>query len=94
MKELVRIEKDWIPTSEGTSLYLRPVMIAGGAELGVHPAKEFLYVIICSPSGSYYKNGIQPLRIHIEEHYVRAVKGGIGAAKTGGQLRLLPQGDL
>lgn len=84
MKKLVRIEKDWIPTSDGTSLYLRPMMIAGGAELGVHPAKEFLYIIICSPCGSYYKNGIQPLRIHIEEHYVRAVKGGIGAAKTGG----------
>ena len=63
MKELVRTEKDWIPTSEGTSLYLRPMMIAGGAELGVHPAKEFLYIIICSPCGSYYKNGIQPLRI-------------------------------
>lgn len=84
MKTLVEMEQDWIPSSEGTSLYLRPMMIADGAELGVHPAKHFLYVIICSPSGSYYKNGMQPIRIHIEDRYVRAVKGGTGAAKTGG----------
>ena len=84
MKMLIQLEEDWIPSSEGTSLYLRPMMIADGAELGVHPAKHFLYVIICSPSGAYYKNGMQPLRIHIEDYYVRAVKGGIGSAKTGG----------
>lgn len=84
MKMLIQLEEGWIPSSEGTSLYLRPMMIADGAELGVHPAKHFLYVIICSPSGAYYKNGMQPLRIHIEDHYVRAVKGGIGSAKTGG----------
>lgn len=84
MKTLVEMEQDWIPSTEGTSLYLRPMMIADGAELGVHPAKHFLYVIICSPSGSYYKNGMQPIRIHIEDRYVRAVKGGTGAAKTGG----------
>ena len=59
-------------------------MIADGAELGVHPAHHFLYYIICSPSGSYYKNGMAPIRIHIEDRYVRAVKGGTGAAKTGG----------
>lgn len=84
MKMLIQLEEDWIPSSKGTSLYLRPMMIADGAELGVHPAKHFLYVIICSPSGAYYKNGMQPLRIHIEDYYVRAVKGGIGSAKTGG----------
>lgn len=84
MKMLIQLEEEWIPSSEGTSLYLRPMMIADGAELGVHPAKHFLYVIICSPSGAYYKNGMQPLRIHIEDYYVRAVKGGIGSAKTGG----------
>ena len=59
-------------------------MIADGAELGVHPARHFLYYIICSPSGSYYKNGMAPVRIYIEDRYVRAVKGGTGAAKTGG----------
>lgn len=84
MKTLVELERDWVPHSEGTSLYLRPAMIADGAELGVHPARHFLYYIICSPSGSYYKNGMAPVRIYIEDRYVRAVKGGTGAAKTGG----------
>ncbi len=84
MEMLVDIEKDWVPGEEGTSLYLRPTMIAHGAELGVHPAKKFLYFIICSPAGSYYANGMNPVKIHIEDRYVRAVKGGIGAAKTGG----------
>ncbi len=84
MKTLVALEKDWVPSTMGTSLYIRPMMIAHGAQLGVHPAKHFLYVIICSPSGSYYENGIRPLRIHIEDLHVRAVKGGIGGAKTGG----------
>ena len=84
MKELVRIEKDWIPTSEGTSLYLRPMMIAGGAELGVHPAKEFLYVIICSPSGAYYEEGLDPVNIYVEDEYVRATPGGTGYIKCGG----------
>ena len=84
MRTLVELEQDWVPHAEGTSLYLRPTMIADGAELGVHPARHFLYYIICSPSGSYYKNGMAPIRIHIEDPYVRAVKGGTGAAKTGG----------
>ncbi|MBQ7871561.1 MAG: branched-chain amino acid aminotransferase [Oscillospiraceae bacterium] len=84
MKALVEVEKDWVPKRDGTSLYLRPTMIASGAELGVHPARKYLYFIICSPAGSYYKNGMAPVKIHIEDHYVRAVKGGIGYAKTGG----------
>ena len=84
MKMLAEVEEEWVPTREGTSLYLRPTMIAYGAELGVHPAKKYLYYIICSPAGSYYKNGMAPIKIHIEDSYVRAVKGGTGAAKTGG----------
>ena len=84
MKMLVDVEQDWVPTREGTSLYLRPTMIAAGAELGVHPSKKYIYFIICSPSGAYYKNGMAPVKIHIEDNYVRAVKGGIGFAKTGG----------
>lgn len=84
MRTLVELEQDWVPHQPGTSLYLRPTMIADGAELGVHPAHRFLYFIICSPSGSYYKNGMAPVKIHIEDRYVRAVKGGTGAAKTGG----------
>jgi branched-chain amino acid aminotransferase len=84
MKMLADVERDWVPTREGTSLYLRPTMIAHGSELGVHPAHKYLYYIICSPAGSYYKNGMSPIKIHIEDSYVRAVKGGTGAAKTGG----------
>ena len=84
MKLLAEVEQEWVPTREGTSLYLRPTMIAHGAELGVHPAHKYLYYIICSPAGSYYKNGMSPIKIHIEDSYVRAVKGGTGAAKTGG----------
>ncbi len=84
MQALVEVEEAWVPSQPGTSLYLRPTMIAHGAELGVHPAKKYLYFIICSPAGSYYKNGMAPVKIHIEDRYVRAVKGGIGAAKTGG----------
>ena len=84
MCRLVKLEQDWVPHQPGTSLYLRPTMIADGAELGVHPAHHFLYFIICSPSGSYYKNGMAPVKIHIEDRYVRAVKGGTGAAKSGG----------
>ncbi len=84
MKMLVEVEQDWVPRRDGTSLYLRPTMISDGAELGVHPSKRYLYYIICSPAGSYYKNGMAPVKIHIEDSYVRAVKGGTGEAKTGG----------
>ncbi len=84
MKLLVEVEEEWVPRRDGTSLYLRPTMISYGAELGVHPAKRYLYYIICSPAGSYYKNGMAPVKIHIEDSYVRAVKGGTGEAKTGG----------
>ena len=84
MKALVELEKEWVPHRPGTSLYLRPTMIATGNELGVHPSKHYLYYIICAPSGAYYKNGMAPVRIRIEDRYVRAVRGGIGACKTGG----------
>ncbi|MBQ2445530.1 MAG: branched-chain amino acid aminotransferase [Oscillospiraceae bacterium] len=84
MKALVKVEEEWVPHRPGTSLYLRPTMIATGNELGVHPSKHYLYYIICAPSGAYYKNGMAPVRIRIEDRYVRAVRGGIGACKTGG----------
>ena len=84
MKMLVELEQDWVPHKAGTSLYLRPTMIGLGNALGVHPAKHYYYYIICAASGSYYKNGMAPVRIRIEDYYVRAVRGGIGAAKTGG----------
>ncbi|MBO6060635.1 MAG: branched-chain amino acid aminotransferase, partial [Clostridia bacterium] len=84
MRKLVEIEKDWVPHSAGTSLYLRPTMFANDEALGVHAAKHYIYFVICSPSGAYYKEGLKPIRIRVEDKYVRAVRGGTGFAKTGG----------
>ena len=84
MKALVNLERDWVPYTEGTSLYLRPTMISDGAELGVHASKRYLYFIICAASGMYYTKGFAPVRIYVEDSYVRAVRGGVGGAKTGG----------
>ncbi|HKJ05512.1 MAG TPA: branched-chain amino acid aminotransferase [Geopsychrobacteraceae bacterium] len=82
--ELIRLESDWVPHSEGTSLYIRPTMIASEPMLGVRPADQYLcYVILC-PVGAYYKGGIAPVKIWISDHYVRATEGGTGEAKTGG----------
>ena len=82
--ELVRLEADWVPQSMGTSLYIRPTMIATEAMLGVRPANKYLCYIILSPVGAYYKGGIAPVKIWISDHYVRATEGGTGEAKTGG----------
>ena len=84
LKELVSIEREWIPSNPGTSLYIRPFIIATEANLGVHPSTSYHFIIIMSPSGSYYKDGINPVKIMVEQQYVRAVKGGTGEAKTGG----------
>ncbi|MGI6160665.1 MAG: branched-chain amino acid aminotransferase [Christensenellales bacterium] len=84
LAELIRIESDWVPKSEGTSLYIRPAIIATDAFLGVKASSSYLYFVILSPSGAYYKNGLQPVRIYVEDELVRAVKGGMGFAKTGG----------
>ncbi len=84
MLELIRLEASWVPQSEGTSLYIRPTMIATEPMLGVRPADQYLcYVILC-PVGAYYKGGIAPVKIWISDHYVRAAEGGTGEAKTGG----------
>lgn len=84
VKTVVSVDKDWIPTDEGTSLYVRPFVIATDEFLGVAPSKNYLFIIILSPSGAYYASGLEPVGIWIEDEYVRAVKGGIGFAKTGG----------
>lgn len=85
IKEFVRHEEKWVPSSEGTSLYLRPFMFATDPTLAVRPAKEALYAIIASPSGPYYgKDGLKPVRIMVEDEDVRAVRGGTGMAKCGG----------
>ena len=84
VKAVVDIDRDWIPTEPGTSLYIRPFIIATDEFLGVAPSKTYLFMVILSPSGAYYASGLAPVGIWIEDEYVRAVKGGIGFAKTGG----------
>jgi len=84
VKAVVDIDRDWIPEEEGTSLYIRPFIIATDAFLGVAPSKTYKFIIILSPSGAYYASGLKPVGIWIEDEYVRAVKGGMGFAKTGG----------
>ena len=84
LKTFVELEKDWVPHSEGASLYLRPFLFGDDAFLGVHGVDHAVYMIIASPSGSYYKEGINPVGIMIESDDVRAVRGGTGYAKCGG----------
>ena len=80
----VSLEKDWTPAAPGTSLYLRPFMFGNDETLGVHAVHHATYVLIASPVGSYYKEGINPVKIMIEDEDVRAVRGGTGYAKCGG----------
>jgi branched-chain amino acid aminotransferase len=82
--KLVLIDKDWIPHGEGTSLYIRPTMIATEAALGVHPANEYLFFIVIGPVGAYYPEGFSPTKIYVSEQYVRSVRGGTGYCKAGG----------
>ena len=84
LTEFVRTEQDWTPSAPGTSLYLRPFMFGNDESLGVHAVHNATYVIIASPVGSYYKEGINPVKIMIETEDVRAVRGGTGEAKCGG----------
>ena len=81
---IVDVDRDWIPTEPGTSLYVRPFIIATDEFLGVAPSKTYLFMVILSPSGAYYESGLAPVGIWIEDEYVRAVRGGMGFAKTGG----------
>jgi branched-chain amino acid aminotransferase len=80
---LVGLEQAWVPSSVGTALYVRPVIIASEAFLGVRPAKSYIYYVILSPVGAYYAEGMNPVKIRVEDQYVRATPG-MGAAKTGG----------
>jgi branched-chain amino acid aminotransferase len=82
--ETVLFDRDWIPTKVGTSLYIRPFIIATDPHLGVHPSHTYVFCIILSPVAAYYAEGINPVKIFIEHDYVRAVKGGTGFAKVGG----------
>lgn len=83
VKAVVKVDADWVPTKEGTSLYIRPFIIANEAFLGVRASKTFMFIIILSPSGPYYKGGLAPTKIFVEDEYVRATKGGTGFAKIG-----------
>lgn len=84
LKELVRIEKDWVPSTPGTSLYIRPTIIATDPYLGVRASHTYLFYIILSPVGAYYPEGFNPVKIWVTKDYVRSVRGGVGEAKTGG----------
>ena len=84
LTKFVEVEKDWVPKSKGTSLYIRPFIIATEPFLGVSPSSQYKFIIILSPVGAYYKEGINPVKIAVENQYVRSVKGGTGTAKTGG----------
>lgn len=84
LTEFVKIEQDWTPSAPGTSLYLRPFMFGNDETLGVHAVHNATFMIIASPVGSYYKEGINPVKIMIEDEDVRAVRGGTGYAKCGG----------
>ena len=84
LRTFVEVEEHWVPSQPGTSLYLRPVMICTDVHLGVHGAENAMLYIIASPVGSYYPNGLEPVRIMIEQEDVRAVRGGTGYAKCGG----------
>ena len=84
IRELVQVDADWIPTEPGTYLYIRPFIIATDPYVGVRSSKTYLFIVILSPVGAYYAEGINPVKIYVEDEYVRAVKGGIGFAKTAG----------
>jgi len=84
IKTLVKVDADWIPTEPETSLYIRPTIIATDPKLGVHPSHTYIFYIILSPVAAYYPQGLNPTKIYVEDSMVRAVPGGTGEAKTGG----------
>ncbi len=92
MTELIKLERDWIPKDTGHSLYIRPFIFGTENFLGVHPSSTYRFMIILSPVGAYYKEGFNPVSLLVPEEYVRAVKGGVGEAKTAGNYAasLLP----
>nr|MDT0663030.1 branched-chain amino acid aminotransferase [Micromonospora sp. DSM 115978] len=84
LRHLIEIDREWVPTGDGGSLYLRPFMFASEVFLGVRPALEYLYVLIASPVGSYFAGGVKPVSVWVSPHYTRAAPGGTGEAKCGG----------
>ena len=84
VKALVDVERDWVPHTDGASLYIRPFVFATDVGLGVHASHHYIFSIICSPSGAYYAEGINPVRIYVEDEYIRAAPGLTGFTKCGG----------
>ena len=84
VKALVEVDKDWVPHSDGASLYIRPFVFASDVGLGVHASKHYVFCIICAPSGAYYAEGLDPVRIYVEDEYIRAAPGLTGFTKCGG----------
>lgn len=84
VKALVKVDEDWIPHADGTSLYIRPYIFATEPHVGVHPAKQLMFAVILSPVGAYYPEGLNPVKIYVEQNYCRAVRGGMGNTKAGG----------
>lgn len=82
LEALLKLDVDWIPHSIGSSLYIRPTMIASEPHIGVRPASEYLYYVITGPVAAYYAEGFNPIKIYISDEFVRAVRGGVGEAKT------------
>ena len=85
---LVQVDADWVPRSQGTSLYLRPAIVASEAALGIRAAKRYIYYVIATPAGPYY-GADKTLKILVSDEYVRAVRGGMGSCKTGGYAATL-----
>lgn len=84
VKAIVKVDSDWIPEKKDTSLYIRPFIFASEPHLGIRASKSYKFVIILSPSGPYYANGMQPTKLYVENEYVRAAMGGTGEAKCAG----------
>ena len=82
LRQLIALEKEWVPSNKGTALYIRPFVFATDALLGVSVASKYTYCVILSPVGPYYASGFKPVALKVEDVYVRAVKGGLGEAKT------------
>ncbi len=93
LRQLLAMDREWVPGGEGASLYLRPFMFASEAFLGVRPARQYKFIVIASPAGAYFKSGHAAVKIWVSRDYVRAAPGGTGAAKTGGNYAagLVPQ---
>jgi branched-chain amino acid aminotransferase len=84
IKSLVKLDQEWVPDQEGASLYIRPTMIATSPKLGLGASSQYSHFIIAGPAGSYFKGGLTPISVFVADEYRRAVKGGVGEAKTGG----------